>query len=567
MLKNLKNLKIGKRLVRTFAIVAAIASVSGIIGVAATAYVSSQYNDALVNYGFSQGDIGKALVAFADAQNATNVAIGYTDSATIDEAMSRHNEKKEACQEYMDAIKKTLTSNRENELFDAASAAMDSYWKIDEEVIALGSTVDAEKSAEAQAQSSEQLIPIYNEVYDQLADLLNENVTIGNDLSDSLTRLGQILFIVIIIVIIAAMLVSVRLGNYIAKGISKPLEQLSGRLETFADGELQGEFPAVTSKDEVADMIQIAQHMGTALVNIISDAKYRLEEMAHGNYTAESQIPEQYVGDFKQLHVSIRDVNEKMNDTLRQIEEASSQVSAGSINMAEASQSLAEGATEQAGAVEELLATFTGLTENIENSSHVAQQSYDQSKEYAIGANESKVEMQGMVETMRHISETSKKIEGIISEIEEIASQTNLLSLNASIEAARAGEAGKGFAVVANQIGKLAEESAQSAVNTRELIMNSLKEIEIGSQAAERTAAKIEEVVAGINEIADSSKDISEQSIVQADSMKQAEEDIHQISDVIQANSATAEESSATSEELSAEAESLDALVKQFKLR
>ena len=89
-----------------------------------------------------------------------------------------------------------------------------------------------------------------------------------------------------------------------------------------------------------------------------------------------------------------------------------------------------------------------------------------------------------MVDAMTRINETSKNIENIISEIEDIASQTNLLSLNASIEAARAGEAGRGFAVVADQIRQLAEQSTKSAVDTRELIEGSLEEIAEGNKAA-----------------------------------------------------------------------------------
>jgi methyl-accepting chemotaxis protein len=164
-------------------------------------------------------------------------------------------------------------------------------------------------------------------------------------------------------------------------------------------------------------------------------------------------------------------------------------------------------------------------------------------------------------------TKSTAKIENIISDIEDIASQTNLLSLNAAIEAARAGEAGKGFAVVADQIRKLAEQSAQSAVDTRQLIEGSLQEIAEGNKAAESASAALEEVVEGIKEIAEESKMLSEQSAEQARAMEQAESGVNQISEVVQSNSAAAQESSATSEELSAQAVSLNELVGQFVLR
>lgn len=171
------------------------------------------------------------------------------------------------------------------------------------------------------------------------------------------------------------------------------------------------------------------------------------------------------------------------------------------------------------------------------------------------------------MEEMDRINETSKKIQNIIADIEDIASQTNLLSLNAAIEAARAGESGKEFAVVAEQIRKLAEQSAQSAVDTRSLIEGSLQEIKNGNQAAEVAAESLEQIIAGVKEIATDAKRLSEESAAQAQAMQQAELGVNQISEVVQSNSAAAEESSATSEELSAQAYALNDMVEKFTLR
>lgn len=561
-----KKYRIKKRLTVSFIMVAVIASIAAIVGAIAMFYIANRYDYALQNYGFSQGDIGKVMVTFADAQSSTRAVIGYTDADIIEDAKSTHDTKKTNCQEYMEAVKGTLTAPAEISAYESASAAMEKYWKLDEQILELGNTTDAKLSAEAQARAAEELNPLYDEAYSYLAELMALNVSTGNELKSTLATLRVVLLFVIIGVIAAAIVMSVLLGNNIAGGIARPLGALSDRLVTFAEGELSNEFPKTDSEDEVADMVKVAGGMAKNLAMIIEDARHRLGEMANGNYTVDSEIPEKYVGEFQELHVAIHQMNVNMNDTLHQIEEASAQVSAGAGNLADASQSLAEGATEQAGAVEELLATITSLTEGIGQTADNVEESYKVSRQYAEQANESRTDMQEMVDTMMRITETSKKIESIISEIEEIASQTNLLSLNASIEAARAGEAGRGFAVVADQIGKLADESAQSAVHTRELIMSSIQEIESGTSTAGRTAAVIDEVVKGINHVADSAREVTELTKTNLESMKQAEAGVNQISEVIQSNSATAEESSATSEELSAQALSMDELVKQFQL-
>lgn len=168
---------------------------------------------------------------------------------------------------------------------------------------------------------------------------------------------------------------------------------------------------------------------------------------------------------------------------------------------------------------------------------------------------------------MERITDTSKEIENIIAAIEDIASQTNLLSLNASIEAARAGEAGRGFAVVADQIGKLAADSALSAVTIRELISKSLAEIETGNRIVENTLESISTVLANMEAFAGMASGAAEASKIQVDMLKQIEGGIEQISDVVQNNSAAAQETSAISEELSAQSVSLDEMVTKFVLR
>lgn len=561
-----ENLKIRKRLGRAFRIIVTTCSIAAVLGVVMLIVTMTLYKNALNNYGFSQGDIGKAMVAFTDTRSATRAIIGYDDDSLISQMSDTHDERKATFEQYWEIVDEVTITSKEQKIYDSIDAKLEDYWTAEQKAIDTGKTTDLDQSAKAQNIMVDEVAPLYDEIYSGMSDLMNTKVTEGDHLADILSVVTLIFIIIIAVIIIVSILVSSKMGVSISKGISKPLVALENRLITFAQGNLHDPFPEVNSKDEVASIVATSTEMAETLNAVITDVGVLMEGMANGDYTIQSEHSDKYVGDFEQLLTAMRGMRDAMVHTIQMIGEASSQVSAGSMNLAESSQSMAEGATEQAGAVQQLQATITDITSNIEQSADQAQIAYDQAKQYAAEAEDSSAEMKAMVDAMARIDETSKKIGNIISEIEDIASQTNLLSLNASIEAARAGEAGRGFAVVADQIRQLAEQTTKSAVDTRDLIEGALQEIAEGNAAADHAAESIGNVVNGIQQIAESSKHISDVAKTQANAMDQAEQGVNQISEVVQSNSASAEETSATSQELSAQATSLDELVGKFIL-
>ena len=559
-MQKLKDMKIKKRLNTGFKMVTGIATIAAVLGIIAMLVASGRYEYAMTNYGFSQGDIGKAMVTFSETRSALRAVVGYDEEDMIEAQVSLHDQKKEAFETYLKDIESTMVFPQAKEAYNTLVTDLDGYWDIDAEVLELATSSSDDGYLKAQEIDTGELSPQYDKIYQDLATLMDLNVQKGDASKASLHNMELIFMIVIIAVIVVCIVISIRIGNTIAVDIEKPLTALAERLKSFAEGDLDSPFPESEADDEIKEMILEAEQMAHNLNLIITDAGELLGEMAAGNYAVGTRIEDKYVGKFVALKDAMRKMNRQMNSTLQQVEDASKQVSAGSENLAESAQALAEGATDQAGSVEELTATITNITDNVNATAEKLEASHQKASQYAKQADNSREQMTALTDAMGRINETSTKIE-------DIASQTNLLSLNAAIEAARAGEAGKGFAVVADQIRKLAEQSAQSAVDTRQLIEGSLQEIAEGNKAAESASAALEEVVEGIKEIAEESKMLSEQSAEQARAMEQAESGVNQISEVVQSNSAAAQESSATSEELSAQAVSLNELVGQFVLR
>lgn len=348
--------------------------------------------------------------------------------------------------------------------------------------------------------------------------------------------------------------------------ITKPLEDLNETAQKLAEGNLQVELNVV-SEDEIGELADSIGKTVTRLkeyINYIDEIADVLGKIADGKLAIRLQYS--YAGEFGKVKDALIHISDSMIDVMQNIHSSSVQVSTGSDELARAAEVLADNSQIQAAAVQELVATSLTVSEQVEENKKDSEKSVEYAKDVTTMMEESQRQMKQMREAMNKIQDASNEVVTIIKTIEDIATQTNLLSLNASIEAARAGEAGKGFAVVADEIGKLANESANAVNITRNLIGVSLSEIETGNEIANQVLESLSQSVHKIEDVNTMIQKSACNAITQMESMNQIQNGIEEISKGIQDNSAMAEETSATSEELAGQVVTLNKLVNKFEL-
>lgn len=561
MIEKIKQMKVAEKLRFCLTLVVCVASFSGILGLIFLLVNNIQYSNALINNGFSQGEIGIFSTYLNKEPALIREMILLHDEADLQEAMAELDEIQLITNEAVQTMVTHCKTPAEQEYINIIAETLPEYRSIFATVEELAVSNQDEEATDLLLTQGK---PTLKKLTDAVEGLINLNVNEGNSVSTRLQLQTYIIIGVMILVIIAAILISTKFAKIVARLFSEPISKVHEASLQLVSGDLNITVERMYP-DEIGDMAESFRNAADTIRSYIEDLQRGLGEVASGNFNIAPKAD--FKGDFIALRDALQTIIVSLSDTLKQIHESGESVSLGASQMAESAQTLAEGATDQAASVEELTATIQNITSAVVNASDKAAKSHQDAMNFEIEAGKSNDDIKELTAAMQRINDTSKQIANIIAEIEDIASQTNLLSLNASIEAARAGEAGKGFAVVADQIGKLAADSATAAVNTRKLIENSIHEIETGNEITEKTTSAIEVVINGIKMLAQSTKEISDLSETQADSMKQLEMGVEQIAEVIQNNSAAAQQTSATSEELSAQASTLESLINQFKLR
>ena len=378
--------------------------------------------------------------------------------------------------------------------------------------------------------------------------------------SEIVNLIGQA---VLFIISISAVIVSYFI---ISRKLLCPLIEMDSASKEFSEGNYDVNV-VYKSEDEIGQMADSFRAMISCQKTMIDDMSHIIREFNGGNFNVRSKCREAYKGNFFVILDDLTSLAISFSATMGNIDEVANQVSVEAKELSECSQDLASGASDQAAVVEELLASFISIMDQVSNNNKATNQTCENAKIIGEQAEISRKKMSELTGAMEEISKASGEIEEIISEIESIASQTNLLSLNATIEAARAGEAGKGFAVVAEQIRKLAENSTACAASTKKLITKSLQDIEHGNSITAETSDPMNMAIQELGELITAIDKIRDSSQKQEEIMKELETGVEQISGVIQNNSAASQQNSASSQQLATQSNVLNNLVQKFQLR
>ncbi len=421
-------------------------------------------------------------------------------------------------------------------------------------------------------QDPEQAQKYYNETIQSnlnvLVGLLDEVIERGTVLNDaSIENMRYTISVMHIVTasgLCLALLCLLSLVIYVMKRVVRPILSITDKTRPLQEGCLKLELN-YRSNDEIGDLAKILKQSLEQTSQYVEDINRIMHQLSMGNFNVTTSVP--FIGDFRSIEESIDSFTTSLSSAMANITQVEHKVFDYAKNLSNGAQMLAQGATEQASAVEELAATLNDLSRSAKQNIEMASNVHDNAQLTGDQVTLSSQQMEQLVDAMQDISSTSAQIEKIISTIENISFQTNILALNAAVEASRAGESGKGFAVVAEEVRSLAGQSEQAAKATKELIENSVKAAERGNQIVEEVSSTLQKTLDLVLQSNNAISDITDAVHTEATAISQVAEGLGQISAVVQTNSANSEESATVSTELFEQVNLLQEQTQGFQLK
>ncbi len=555
-MKFLKNMKISRKLITGFLTVSILASIIGIVGIFGMQKISADDSELYEVQTKPMSDMADIIIYFYTIRTNVRDSLIYVgDSEKILELENNTVELTSKFHSAAEAYKPTMINPDSIKLFDEMTYIFDDIFIPAVNKIYALSKDNQKEEAQAVINS---VASDMSKMFSNLDQLIINRMDSAKEISDNNTVAANTLTIILVLLTIIGIIISLILGFYISGIISKPINDLVDAADRISLGHTDI-FIDVSNKDETGIL---ADKFNVMITGIKHQAEIA-ETISNADFTIDV-IPRSE-GDT--LGKALKKITEALNKDFIDIKSSAEQISNGAEQVSDGAQVLSQGATEQASSIEELSASISQIAVQVKDNTDNVNKAAQYVEKAGAGVTHSNDQMNEMLIAMTEINNSSNEISKIIKIIDDIAFQTNILSLNAAVEAARAGAAGKGFAVVADEVRNLASKSADAAKQTTDLIENSIVLVKKGSQIAEKTAESLADVAVKAGMVDDAIKSIAQASIEQADAITQINSGVEQISAVVQNNSATAEESAAASEELSGQSSILKQMVNRMKLK
>ena len=534
--------------------------------------------------------IGALLLTVSIRANTLTI-FGYRDENTFNNAINQYR----IASNTLTSSAKVYAVNADNQYYDTymkelnddknREKALDQLGKINltedelsalEEISSISDSVLSIEKKSLESVKKGDLISaqeaVFSDGYESTISEANKKIEeLKEQVQDRLkaehVRLKLQMYIAQLIFIISFGYVAVQLYRTLKfsyKDFLQPIKKVSEQMKYVASGDFTHDIDIKEDGTEVGTMVKSINFMKTNLQEMIAEVANVLAQMGEGDYRIE--ISRQYIGEFTQIKTSLIQISDKMKETFQTLRSVTEQIDGGSEQMACAAQDLAEGSTSQASQVSNLVAAVSHISDQIEENAKEAQELVKISAHASNSLKEGNAKVEELKLAIGEISKCSEQIVSIIGTIEDIASQTNLLSLNAAIEAARAGEAGKGFAVVAEQVKDLAEESAKSVGMITGLIETTIAAVDKGISMADDTVGAMSEVMTGTEQSTKKMGDIVNMLNDSVDKMYEINDAITEVSTIVDNNSATSEETAAVSQQQKAQVETMVQLMSHFKI-
>ncbi|CUX49702.1 methyl-accepting chemotaxis protein [Clostridium sp. C105KSO13] len=559
----MKNLSVSKKLINGFGIVLILMLLSGVFSIFNLHEINSEV-ERYSKYSVPNSEYIRAMQVNLRSTMHELLGAMLTKPEEAGKMLSSADQHSKSAIDKLEDFKKNQSDSSRNADIEQAKTIINSGSSVREEIskLILANTDESHKRA----------LELYQEQYSpQLEKVISimENIAASSHEKSKVQKLEaeRIMLrseVLLASVSVLSILITIFIIIFIRKSILVPVQKIIVMNKEAARGNLDTEIE-YESRDEFGQMIEYIKESNALQRKIIGDIIEKFTSISEGNL--QFNVDMDYPGDYEILKKAIETTADNLNVIMETISTAASQVSAGASQVSDGALALASGSTEQASSIEELSASIEHISSRTEENASVVKTVTGYVEQAGQGAKSGNDYMQKLTDAMAEIDTASNEIVNITKAIDDIAFQTNMLSLNAAIEAARAGSAGKGFTVVADEVRNLAGKSAEAAKQTAELIQNTVAAVSRGTELTDQTAKILQEVGSNTRKVADSFVQIEQASAEQSDAVEQMKQGLTQVSSVVQTNAATAEENSATSEEMSAQADTLRAEVEKFKLK